>query len=111
MLSHMPTVEVKHKLVVQQRINRQMAKKLKTLAAERSLDEIELNVRQCTIKKFAEQINCMRELAVTYSANRSVTKNNKNEDVKIISVDQQKFIECAPYSDVDSNVSLMCDKT
>ncbi|XP_030569606.1 uncharacterized protein LOC115769040, partial [Drosophila novamexicana] len=117
MLSHMPTVEVKHKLVVQQRINRQMAKKLKTLAAERSLDEVELNVRQCTIKKYAEQLNGMRELALTYATNTDGVEIGNNmlmendEEIKNLTIEKQKFIECAPYSEADTNTSLLCERT
>ncbi|XP_030569702.1 uncharacterized protein LOC115769144, partial [Drosophila novamexicana] len=105
MLSHMPTVKVKHKLVVQQRINRQMAKKLKTLAAERSLDEVELNVRQCTLKKYVEQLNGMRELALTYATNTDGVEIGNNilmandEEIKIMTIEKQNFIESDPYSE------------
>nr|DAA06421.1 TPA_inf: occludin-related Y protein [Drosophila grimshawi] len=115
MLSHMPTVEVKHKLVVQQRINRQMAKKLKAMAAERSLDEVELNWQQCTIKKYANKFNGMMESASKCQNGYIQNKNNisidKDEEIMFCTVEKQKFTECSPYSDGDTNTSLLCKIT
>lgn len=83
-----------------------MAKKLKTLYAERSLDEVELNRRECTIKHYAEKLMELKESQVVpYSTGRSITSFK----VEYKAVLDPKFMECAPYSGGDSISSRSCD--
>lgn len=83
-----------------------MAKKLKTLYAERSLDEVELNRRECTIKQYAEKLTELKEIQIIpYSAGRSIT-SFKTEYKAVV---DPKFMECAPYSGGDSISSRSCD--
>nr|DAA06424.1 TPA_inf: occludin-related Y protein [Drosophila willistoni] len=113
MLSHMPTVEIKHKLVVQQRINRQIEKKLKTLTAERSLDIVELNARQCTINRYADQLKEVRKYTLSYAIDTQSGPNGKfivTKDKKDNSNDLVGFTDCALFSDADTKSSLVCDK-
>lgn len=85
-----------------------MAKKLKTLAAERSLDEVELNRRNCTIRQYAEKLTELKELCA-YSSNENMNTLLKRDQIQVTTIAEQKFMECAPYSDNDSNISLMCE--
>ncbi|XP_033237219.1 cilia- and flagella-associated protein 58 isoform X1 [Drosophila pseudoobscura] len=100
MLSHMPTVEIKHKLVVQQRINRQMTKKLKTLSAERSLDMIEWNSRQFN---YAGKLNGMEKFPLIPKPETNIAQPSEFEG-------PQKYLDCALFSDADTNTSLICEK-
>nr|DAA06426.1 TPA_inf: occludin-related Y protein [Drosophila erecta] len=114
MLSHMPTVEIKHKLVVQQRINRQMAKRLKTLAAERSLDMVELKSRQCIINSYAGKISEIGELPFLSDLKNELKSgilDVKNEISKSnMSLVPQEYMECGLFSDADTKTSTMCAK-
>ncbi|XP_030370286.1 cilia- and flagella-associated protein 58 [Scaptodrosophila lebanonensis] len=109
MLSHMPTIEVKHKLVVQQRINRQMAKKLKTLKAERSLDEVELNARQCMINKYAGQLEEMRTPTHKNPTSSKIKVSEFRDDSEMDPNEMDQYLECGPYSNDGSNITLLCE--
>lgn len=85
-----------------------MAKKLKTLYAERSLDEVELKKRECTIKQYAEKIMNLKEThSVFHSAGKSVASLSFKTEYKAVA--DPKFMECAPYSGDDSISSRECD--
>lgn len=85
-----------------------MAKKLKTLYAERSLDEVELKKRECTIKQYAEKLMEYKETySAVHSTGKSVASLSFRTDYKP-GVDP-KFMECAPYSAGDSISSRECD--
>ncbi|XP_070144445.1 cilia- and flagella-associated protein 58 [Drosophila kikkawai] len=113
-LSHMPTWEIKHKLVVQQRTNRQMAKKLKTLAAERSLDMVELNSRQCLINSYAGKLNEIGEFRISQKVDSDIKPQilsvADEDSLSNLTLAPQEFMECALFSDADTNTSLMCKK-
>lgn len=85
-----------------------MVKKLKTLVAERSLDEVELNRRNCTIKQYEEKLSEMKEM-YEFAITERKSSVLKHGDIHITTIVDQKYMECAPYSDGDSNISLLCE--
>lgn len=85
-----------------------MAKKLKTLVAERSLDEVELNRRNCTIRQYEEKLSEMKEM-YQFATHEKANSVFKHGDIQITTIVDQKCMECAPYSDGDSNISLLCE--
>nr|ABY85289.1 occludin-related Y protein [Drosophila ananassae] len=92
-----------------------MAKKLKTLAAERSLDIVELNSRQCIINTYAGKLSEIGELPLPSGVDTVCYKPEfqtvTNEVVSTnLASAPQEFMEYALFSDADTNTSLMCEK-
>lgn len=91
-----------------------MAKKLKTLAAERSLDMVELNSRQCLINSYAGKLNEIGEFPLSPNVNIDIKPQilsvADEDSVSNLTLPPQEFMECALFSDADTNTSLMCKK-